>query len=710
MISRTRLVIWFLVTLPHSLHAEQLLKNPSFEEQSQINQWVVNNGKGQLIANTTEKQEGNYSLLVTQRGETISGPAQELKDVIKSGITYRFSAYVKLKNPSTETFYLSAKQQDESGTKYLTLDTLPVSKTGWTKLSGYFKPTISGQLKSFVFYIHGPKVGVDFYVDNVSVTPPLVYTPPTAQPTDFIRAKGMQLVKGANDQPILLTGTNFVAYGDDDEPATVAFNSKNFDEEDYKRVADMGMNVVRLNMWYKVFEDDAKPKVYKPEGWEWLEKNLMWARKYGMHVILDMHAAQGGYQSAGYSGPFWGNSAASRDRLKALWKTIAERYKNEPIIAGYDLLNEPCPPTNQKWISFAQELTDLIRTVDKNHLVIVEQSFAADNKPFVLNGTNIMYDVHFYESAEYSNQLLYTEAGRGDGGSYPDPARRVLPWGMAAGEIKRNASLPLENSDWKYYEGELHKVNNDQIIAITPTLISENNAGKVYFDEFTIKEYDPAGKLVRDVIHVDLEKKPTDWYLLENTNPFISYLNDWNGKSINNSTGKKTIETIFHRGKTSVSISAAKGLYTLQNAKLTFGVKKDHSYQISGWMKGANLTGNSATLGFQFQHLKAGETARGFDKNYLEFILLDLGLEFYRQKNVPTNIGEFGISIPSFENNKGGLIWVNDVLDLFKKYNVNGQYFNYHSGAYGIYRNKQGFPDPDVANKPLIDLFAKKRH
>jgi endoglucanase len=706
MISHAWLAALILAALPFPLQA-QLLKNPSFEEQPSTNQWFVNNGKGQLIANNTEKQDGNYSVLVTQRGETIAGPAQELKDVIKTGVNYRFSAYVKLKNPSSETFYLSAKQQDGNGTQYLTFDSLSVSQTGWTKLSGYFKPTILGQLKSFVFYIHGPKTGVDFYVDNVSVAPPLVYTPTSAQPTDFIRAKGTMLVRGANEQQILLTGANFIAYDDDDQPAKNVFNSKNFDEEDYKRLADMGMNVVRLNMWYKVFEDDVKPNVYKAEGWEWLEKNIIWARKYGVYLILDMHAAQGGYQSAGYSGPFWNSSASYRDRLKSLWKAIASRYSNEPTIAGYDLLNEPLSPTNQKWITYSQELANTIRSVDQNHLIIVEQSFADDSQPFVLTGKNIMYDFHYYEAFEYANQLIYT-MGRGDGGKYPDSTQRVLPWSMTAGEVKKNSPLPLGTSDWKFYTGALYKVTNDQVIGATPTLISENNSGKVYFDDFIVKEYDANGNFVRDVVSVDLEKKPADWYFLEGSNPFTSYAESWVGKSLSSGSGKKAIETIPHRGKYSVSLSGTSGMYGLQNSKFTFGVKKGYSYQISGWMKGSNITGKSAALGFQFQLLKSGEVARGFDKSYLEYILLAQGLDFYRQKNVPTNIGEFGISFASFNNNKGGLTWVNDVLDLFKKYNVNAQYFNYHSATYGIYRNLIGFPDPNVANKPLVDLFTMK--
>jgi endoglucanase len=705
MISRFWLAILLCATFSASSQA-QLLKNPSFEEKITSDQWFTFAGKGKILPESNEKQDGNSSILITDRPETYAGPAQELKDVIKNDVNYRFSAHIKLKNSSLETLYLSAKQQDDNGVQYHDIDRLLVNKTGWVKLAGSLKPNISGELKSFIFYIHGANEGVDFYVDNVSVIPPLNYTTTPSQSSDFIRAKEIQLVKGSNEQPISLIGTNFIAYEDDELEAERIFNSKNFDEQDYKRVSEMGMNVVRLNMWYKVFEDDAKPKIYKPEGWEWLEKNLIWARKYGVYLILDMHAPQGGYQSAGYSGDFWNkNNKEYRERLKSLWKAIATRYKNDPIIAAYSLLNEPNPPTNKEWITYAQELVDEIRSVDKNHLIIVEQSFAKDNKPFVLKASNIMYEFHFYESFEYANQLIYT-MGRGDGGSYPDATQRVLPWDMIGGEIKKNGDLSLGTSDWKFYEGTLHKIDNNQIIAATPALISENNTGKAFFDDFVIKEYDPQGKLVRQVISVDLEKKPEEWYFLEGTNPFISYAEEWKNPS-SEKEKKEKIENIAHRGNNSISISNTKSLYTVQNPKFTFSVKKDYSYQISGWMKGEKITG-SATFGFQLQKPKYNETIRGFDKKYLESMLVEFGIDFYHQKKVPVNIGEFGISLATFENNKGGLIWMNDVLDLFKQYNINAQYFNYHGNAYGIYRNVIGFPDPDAANKQLIELFQKK--
>ena len=65
-----------------------------------------------------------------------------------------------------------------------------------------------------------------------------------------------------------------------------------------------------------------------------------------MYLILDLHAAPGGQ---GYnadisdyddSKPSLWESKENRDKTVAFWKKIAERYKDEPWIGGYDLINE----------------------------------------------------------------------------------------------------------------------------------------------------------------------------------------------------------------------------------------------------------------------------------------------------------------------------------------------------------------------------------
>ncbi|MBA1329838.1 hypothetical protein QQ73_01050, partial [Candidatus Endoriftia persephone str. Guaymas] len=83
-------------------------------------------------------------------------------------------------------------------------------------------------------------------------------------------------------------------------------------------------------------------------------------------------------------------------------------------------------------------------------------------------------------------------------------------------------------------------------------------------------------------------------------------------------------------------------------------------------------------------------------------------LQFFIGANVPVNIGEFGTAVANFRNGRGGLNWVSDILDIMDKYQLNGQYFHYHSAPWGIYSNVFGFPKESHFNQPLADLFASR--
>ena len=83
------------------------------------------------------------------------------------------------------------------------------------------------------------------------------------------------------------------------------------------------------------------------DGWRHVDDTIAWARKYGLWVVLDLHAAPGGQtgtnidDSWGY--PWLFESEKAQVDTVALWKRIAARYRDEPSVLGYDLLNEPIP-------------------------------------------------------------------------------------------------------------------------------------------------------------------------------------------------------------------------------------------------------------------------------------------------------------------------------------------------------------------------------
>jgi endoglucanase len=143
------------------------------------------------------------------------------------------------------------------------------------------------------------------------------------------------------------------------------------------------------------------------------------------------------------------------------------------------------------------------------------------------------------------------------------------------------------------------------------------------------------------------------------------------------------------------------------NDKYQFIVTKNNKYKISGWMKGDNL-GSSAVARFRVDFYSASGEIHPWNKALLQSAL-DSYIQFSQDKNVPVYLGEFGAIAFSFENNRGGLNWVTDMLDILTTYNVNYNYHTYHENSFGIYQNSTGYPDPAYANTALINLFTSSQ-
>lgn len=154
-------------------------------------------------------------------------------------------------------------------------------------------------------------------------------------------------------------------------------------EEDFKLLKEIGINLVRVPFNYHLFLDDQNPSVYKEEGFFNFDRLIAMANKYEIYILPDLHAVPGGQNpdwhsdnQTGYP-QFW-HYKAFRDQMVSLWQAIADRYKEEPCLLGYDLINEPfLIPKDDLIDQFYQEVTAAIRRVDKNHILFLEGDFFA---------------------------------------------------------------------------------------------------------------------------------------------------------------------------------------------------------------------------------------------------------------------------------------------------------------------------------------------
>ncbi len=218
-------------------------------------------------------------------------------------------------------------------------------------------------------------------------------------------------------------------------------------EEDIRRIRHLGFNCIRVPFHYRVVEN--VPYVYGAEGLPYLDDLVRWARKYKIWVILDLHAAPGSQNhdwhsdSAGPAG-LW-TKKVYQDRTFALWEFLADRYKDETAVAGYDLLNESVLEKADVLNHFYGTLIRRIRAVDKNHILFVEGNRWATDIDCLpeFDDDNYALSIHSYEPLEFTfnfvPHLCYPSSNAGRIGN----ARKIKEHLSRYAEVSRGRSVPV---------------------------------------------------------------------------------------------------------------------------------------------------------------------------------------------------------------------------------------------------------------------------
>jgi hypothetical protein len=246
--------------------------------------------------------------------------------------------------------------------------------------------------------------------------PPHARTGLAPEKNPFLHAVGRDLFDGQGKK-VVLQG---ICFGNDVWAARSIPPALHHREQDFKDLHALGVNAVRFYLSYHFFEDDAEPFQYLPEGFAWLDQSFAWARASGVYLILNIHLPPGGFQSNGGGGMLW-TLPGNQDRFVALWKELARRYKDEPALAGYDILNEPVVAGDpEAWERLARRTTAALREIDPAHAIFVERLNAVMSRPgaqpdwnenrngkmnfFLLDDTNVVYEFHFYKPMAFTHQ------------------------------------------------------------------------------------------------------------------------------------------------------------------------------------------------------------------------------------------------------------------------------------------------------------------
>lgn len=184
-------------------------------------------------------------------------------------------------------------------------------------------------------------------------------------------------------------------------------------ETDFRTIKEWGANCVRLPFNYRLIEHEDRPYSLNEEGLKYLDKAVEWCEKYGLYCILDLHAAPGAqndaWHSDSYGKPELFDDAQNRDRYLRMWFFLADRFRENPYIAGYDILNEPNVTVldEHKVRSLYEEATAEIRSTDQKHIIFLEGNVWAQRLEFLgrPKDRNTAFSIHNYAPLNFTHHF-----------------------------------------------------------------------------------------------------------------------------------------------------------------------------------------------------------------------------------------------------------------------------------------------------------------
>jgi aryl-phospho-beta-D-glucosidase BglC (GH1 family) len=220
----------------------------------------------------------------------------------------------------------------------------------------------------------------------------------TADPNDdWLHVEGTNIVDKYGNK-VWLTGANWFGFNCRERMFLDSYSCDII--ACIETVADKGINVVRvpiatdlLYAWSKGEYPPSTDTSYNNPNLAGLNSfelfNLMLEnfKRVGIKVILDVHSAE--TDNMGHNAPLWVKGEITEEIFKAAWVWVADYYKNDDTIIGFDLKNEPHTNTGDlkiksqsaiwddsnlpnNWKRVAEETALMILDVHPNALIFVE--------------------------------------------------------------------------------------------------------------------------------------------------------------------------------------------------------------------------------------------------------------------------------------------------------------------------------------------------
>lgn len=229
--------------------------------------------------------------------------------------------------------------------------------------------------------------------------------------------------------------------------------------QDFQRIKDMGVNVVRLT---------AIPGIYRELGesyfTDYYDQLVDLAEENGLYAILDYHAIgrPGGWYPEELDDttlpdhPVEGLYYTDQETAVAFWEVVAERYGERSHVI-FDIYNEPADEENDftwaDWRPIGEALIEIIRQFSDNLILGPGPYWTSDLSQVQENpysDDNVVYAVHMYP------------------GSLDEGANQQEEWEARFGFLAE--TYPIMVSEWGFEENGDEVTNGTRVDYALPLL------------------------------------------------------------------------------------------------------------------------------------------------------------------------------------------------------------------------------------------------
>jgi aryl-phospho-beta-D-glucosidase BglC (GH1 family) len=215
---------------------------------------------------------------------------------------------------------------------------------------------------------------------------------------DWISVKGNRFVNESGET-IVFRGVNIK------DPHDLA-NDNRWTKSHFEEAKRWGSNVIRLPIHPQAWRERGEE-----EYLQLIDQAVEWAHNLGLYLILDWHSI-GNLKDEMFQHEMYMTTV---EETHAFWNTVSMRYAREPVIAMYELYNEPTISGDQfgdmTWTQWKEMNEEMIQLIRNNH----------PRSVILVTGFNWGYDLTPIKNEPISAEgIAYV--------SHPYPQKREAPW------------------------------------------------------------------------------------------------------------------------------------------------------------------------------------------------------------------------------------------------------------------------------------------